>query len=140
MADLFKKIFTYTKMLNDHLKTFLDECDKLLECTDRSALSVEERSNLILLQQLQAKIWELNSSLAKLTKPVLVEGILIKNENGRYEVEGLELTSGQYIEYFRDDEFGGHYVPSQIEYHGQDYYIVGLGKEKPIEGLKVRIR
>jgi hypothetical protein len=66
-------------------------------------------------------------------------GVLEKNqEDGRYYVKGTDIcfTSGEPIEFMKNKK----YVASTVE-HGResnDYYIVGLGKDVPIEGIKVR--
>ncbi|XWU16647.1 DUF5348 domain-containing protein (plasmid) [Bacillus subtilis] len=31
-------------------------------------------------------------------------------------------------------------MPSRVEHNGEDYYIVAMGREKSIEGLRVRIK
>lgn len=122
------------------LKRFLDKYQELEENTNRSSLSVDERSQFVLLYQAQDEIWDAYNLLKRLDEPVRAEGYLEKGSNGRYEVDGLELSSGSYIEYFSEDEDGGCYVPSRLEHNGGDYYIVTLGREKSIQGLKVRVK
>lgn len=126
--------------LQKSLKLFLGKYQNMEESTDRSILSVEERSQLVILYQAQDKIWDAYNLLKRLNEPVKAEGYLQKNANGRYEVDGIELTSGSYVEYFDEDEDGGRYLPSSLEHNGDDYYIVDLGQEKSIQGLQVRIK
>lgn len=65
------------------------------------------------------------------------EGSLRKKANGRYEVGGYELTSGEAVEYY--DEDSNAFITSRIEHSG-DYYIVDLGRDTAIEGVHVRIK
>ena len=126
--------------LQRNLKLFLDKFTDVEENTALSLLSVESRSQFVILYQAQDKILDAYNLLKNLDKPVRVEGFLEKQFNGRYVAGGVELTSGSYVEFFDDDEDGGCYVPSYIEHNGEDYYLTVLGKEKPIEGLQVRIK
>ena len=66
-------------------------------------------------------------------------GVLEKNgEDGRYYIKGTDIcfTSGEPIEFMKNKK----YVASTVEHGGEsnDYYIVALGKDVPIEGIKVR--
>lgn len=126
--------------LRKSLKMFLDKYQEVEENTARSELSTDERSQLVILYQVQDKISDAYYLLKNLDKPVRAEGRLEKQSNGRYQVDGVELTSGSYVEFFDDDEDGGCYVPSRVEHNGEDYYIVALGREKSIKGLRVRIK
>ena len=125
--------------LQKSLKLFLDKYKDMEDSTDRTALSVEERSQLVLLYQAQDKIWNAYQLLDRINKPVVAQGQLTKNANGRYEVNGVELTAGEYIEYYEAED-GGCYLPSRVEHSGEDYYIVALGRDKSIQGLQVRIK
>lgn len=67
-------------------------------------------------------------------------GVLEKNqEDGRYYVKGTDFryTSGNAIEFYGKNR---KYIASSVEHGGEsnDYYIVALGKDVPIEGIKVR--
>lgn len=126
--------------LQRRIQSFLEKAREIEENTDRSALNVDQRSDFVILYQVQDKLHDVLHLLTKMSKPVIVEGYLEKQANGRYHVNGLELASGSYVEVFNKDEDGGFYVPSRIEYYGNDYYIVDLGKETPIEGRKVRLK
>lgn len=126
--------------LQKSLKLFLDKYQDVEDNTARSSLTVEERSNFMMLYQVQDKISDAYYLLKNLDKPVRAEGRLEKQSNGRYQVDGVELTSGSYVEFYEDDEDGGYYIPSRVEHNGEDYYIVALGREQSIEGLKVRIK
>lgn len=81
---------------------------------------------------------EMIEKIDYLQNPILTEGELHLNLNGRYEVNGWELTKGDYIEIFMDDAF---YV-THLDYAGQyagGYYAFHF-PNLPLEGVKVRIR
>jgi Domain of unknown function (DUF5348) len=66
-------------------------------------------------------------------------GFLEKNgEDGRYYIKGTEIyfTSGETIEFMKNKK----YATSTVEHGGEnnDYYIVALGKDVPLDGIKVR--
>lgn len=69
-------------------------------------------------------------------KEVIGEGVLVKQPNDRYEVDGIELSSGYPIEVLHN----GKWISSRIEHTNGDYYIYDLGSEQRIEGLTVRVR
>lgn len=141
MSKEFRDLVRAGEDLQYALKRFMDIYEEVQENTAQSALSVEERSDFVVFYRANRKLEDAYWLLEKVYKPVKAEGHLEKNSIGRYEVEGIQLSSGSYVEFFSDDdEDGGCYVPSRVEHGGEDYYIVALGKEKPIEGLKVRIR
>ncbi|WP_353056524.1 DUF5348 domain-containing protein [Sporosarcina luteola] len=75
-----------------------------------------------------------------LNKKVLIEGHLLKNDRGRYELCGREFTSGSLIDVWREDPVikdGGYYISSRIEHRGGDYYCVDMPYIK-LDGLKAR--
>ena len=86
--------------------------------------------------ELRKELLKTRSELAKL-KANVSEGRLIKQPNGRYELNGTELTSGYPIDVF----YNGEWIPSRIEYATieQDYYVYDLGPEKKIEGMTARL-
>ena len=70
-----------------------------------------------------------------------IEGILQKNETGRYELNGsYEFTSGYPIEFYYDDPVSGEklWVKTSVEHDGADYYLVRF-KHVSMEGLKARV-
>lgn len=78
---------------------------------------------------------DIKRSLDWINKPIIAEGRLYKNSNGRYELEGIEITSGRPIEAWEND-YG--WIRTRIE-HSEDYYIYDL-KEQDINNTLVRIR
>lgn len=73
-------------------------------------------------------------------KPILAEGRLTKNSEGRYEIEDTDIyfTSGSLLDYW--DEEDEEWCSSRVEHNGQDYFVVLLGREKNLEGVKVRAK
>lgn len=104
------------------------------------------------LRQILYKLDEVSHTLKYLDIPIKTEGALHKNANGRYEVNGIELSSGCGIEYVslddrhcrynENDEYvpTPYWVASRIEHDGKDYYIVGADEFETLENVRVRIR
>ena len=51
------------------------------------------------------KLEDVAHTIKYLEKPIKTVGKLHKNANGRYEVQGIELTSGCGLEYLAFDEY-----------------------------------
>ena len=78
--------------------------------------------------------------LAYYDLPVVAEGTLQKNANGRYELNGHELTSGREVELLLYDpewDKAPHWVRTRIE-HDSDYYAVY--QHTSLDGKTARIR
>ena len=92
---------------------------------------------------------KVNSGIKALNQPIAVQGQLHKGNNGRYSVEGRELSSGYGLEVLAPTEVvatesgdwktGYKWVATSMEHNGEDYYLVGFA-DLPLEGLTVRIR
>lgn len=126
------------KQLSETIRSLNNNIIDLYENMDRSSLTIDERSELILVYQALNELSEGVESLKVLGKPVREEGLLKKNSNGRYTLGEHELTSGRPIEVF--DEEGNVFYQSRMEHSGDDYYIYSLGKGVPIENIRCRIR
>lgn len=85
------------------------------------------------------QIDSLSRSIKWVTSPVAAEGRLVKNNRDRYEIEGteIELTSGSTVDAYDDDE---RWRTTRVEHNGEDYYIVGLGRDTKIHDVLVRVR
>ena len=104
------------------------------------------------LRDILDKLADVSHTIKYLERPIKVEGALHKNANGRYEVNGIELSSGYGLEYLSLDDRHMRYNDNddyvsttywgygRIEHDGTDYYIVGADKDTKLEGLRVRIR
>lgn len=75
-----------------------------------------------------------------LLSPIIHEGILIVNQNGCYEVDGVELTCGSSLEVLLPNEESEYleWVASRIDYDN-GYYLVG-NRDLSLEGIRARIR
>ena len=123
------------------LSRLMELAQDIEERTEVNALTSQEKADYGLLMQVlnygHALNWRMKFALAV----EHVEGVLIKQPNGRYAVDGnpfYELTSGRTIQY-RDPETGVYYT-SAVEHNGTDYYIVDYGRNEPIEYLQVCIK
>lgn len=70
-----------------------------------------------------------------------IEGILKKNDSGRYELDGTyEFTSGYPIEFYYAAPVSDKnmWVKTSIEHDGIDYYLVKF-KHVQLQGLQVRV-
>lgn len=156
MARTLNDIMTELKALNPHIKQLLSHAD-YENYDDLSGLKIDraDAEQLFLLDELRQimyKIDDISHTLNYLEKPIKAEGALHKNANGRYEVQGIELSSGCGLEYLATDDWhmrynaNDDYVPtpywkaSRIEHDGKDYYIVGADDLTTLENVRVRIR
>ena len=156
MGNNIKDIMSDLKELNTSLKKIIYN-SKYELYDDLSGLEYDksDADELFLLDELQlilSKIDNVSQTLNYLEKPIKVEGKLHKNSNGRYEVKGIELSSGYGIEYLTTDDWhmryddNDNYVTtpywksSRIEHDGTDYYIVGADYLDTLENVLVRIR
>lgn len=156
MGKHIKDIMTEVKELNIKLKQILYhsqyEMYDDLSGLEYNKADAEELFLLDELQQIMYKIDDISHTLNYLEKPIKAEGTLHKNANGRYEVQGIELSSGCGLEYIATDDRhmryndNDDYVPtpywcaSRIEHDGTDYYIVGANDLDTLENVRVRIR
>lgn len=76
-----------------------------------------------------------------LDRPVQDVGVLRRNDNQRYELNGFELTSGCAIEILVEDPDGhepSYWARTSIEHDGIDYFAV-YGRRR-LDGLQARMR
>lgn len=138
MSQDFHRFLRSVSSLEGEVSRFIRQFEQLESTTSRSSLKGEERYQYSVLYQVYDKLSEISFLLGKMSQEVKVEGLLEKLENGRYAVQGIELSSGTYLEYFDGEE--ECFYPSRLEHNGQDYYIVALGKNRSIEGVLVRLK
>lgn len=129
------------KRLEIRLEEAIQETQRLEYETDQGKLSPEQLFEYEQLLGIGANLEEALTRWKYLQKPVVAEGFLRKNENGRYEIEGREFTSGESIEVLISDPGFDEtaWVKSRVEHNGQDYYLVGYEKI-PMDGLMARQR
>jgi hypothetical protein len=139
MSNEFKQLLDLAKELAPKLARFSEVYEEVERVTLPSELTMEERYQLNVLLRVGEKLDDASYSLNNMLKPVQVSGTLGKNyETGRYEVDGISLSSGYPVEYL--SELDKCYIPSRLEHNGDDYYIVALGREEDIDGVRVRIK
>ena len=156
MAKTVKEIMTELSDLNVSIQKILYYSD-FENYDDLSGLDIDYASaeELYLVDEFRSildKLSDVSHNLKYLQLPIKSEGVLHKNNNGRYEFNGIELSSGYPLEYLATDDWhmryndNGDYVMTpywrhgRIEHNGNDYYIVGSDKDTNLEGLRVRIR
>lgn len=86
-------------------------------------------------QKIVYQLSQVKDTLEWINQPILAEGYLTKNANGRYELDGIELTSGHPIEAWVNDD---GWIKTRIE-HRKDYCLYDL-QEQDIKETLVRIR
>lgn len=104
------------------------------------------------LRNILTNLEKVSNCIDYLSKPVSIEGILHKNENGYYEVNGKRLPAGRGLDYLATDDYhcirneNGEFInvpywrSGRIEHNGNDYYMVGAPTDIKLEGLKIRIK
>lgn len=137
--DLKEKIIQLDWCIKDLLKEsgYLDigDIDVEYDCAD------PEQNYLV------TELWRIlfhfdysHEILEHLVSSIIHEGILFVNQNGCYEVDGVELTCGSSLEVLLPDEESEYlvWVSSTIDWdHG--YYFVGM-RDLSLEGRRARIR
>lgn len=123
-----------------------------LSCLEDYECIKNDANNLQLLENYSVilnKLQDVVNDLIYLRYPIKTEGYLKKNRYDRYELNGIELTSGNGIEWLCDsddmyynlstDSCSPYWKVGRIEHNGKDYYIVGCNSEN-ITNIKVRLR
>lgn len=156
MARTLNDIMAEIKELNPKIKQILNHAEYEnyddLSALDYNNADADQLFMLDELQQILSKLDDVSHTLGYISRPIRAEGTLYKNMNGRYEVEGHELSSGSGIEYLstdgdhmrydENDEFVcvPYWKSSRIEHNGKDYYIVGATELDTLDNVRVRIR
>lgn len=119
---------------------------KYNEFEDLSSLDInyDDKEELFLLEELNNilyKIEDINNKIDYLYKPIILEGKILKNESGRYQVENYEYNSGDIIEalVYDSNYEDERWIKTSVEHDGKDYYLVGY-KGINMDGLLVRVR
>lgn len=91
-------------------------------------------------QRILSKLDEVSGTLNYLKQPIAHEGTLHLQKNGRYEVDGVELTCGSPLEILVQDEGDDYpaWVASRIEANNGYYFVAR--RNLPLEGKRARIR
>lgn len=87
------------------------------------------------------KLDDVERRLSYLSKPIIDQGYIRHNQDGRYELpSGEYFTSGSVCEILQTRNDEQYWVYTSIEHNGDDYYATALGKDVSINGMMVRIR
>ncbi|WP_252502718.1 DUF5348 domain-containing protein [Sporosarcina sp. Marseille-Q4943] len=124
------------------IKRLLTDTRDLMKNINVFNLNADAVQKYHILYKAMEGLEEAYSSIVDLNRKVLIEGHLLKNERGRYELRGREFTSGSLIDVWREDpemKDGGYYISTRIEHRGGDYYCVDMPYIK-LDGLKARYR
>jgi len=106
---------------------------------DNESPDVDTRSLQVYFKMLDEQyMQDLIKKITYINYPIITEGFLHRNENGRYEVNGIELTSGDPIEILRDDTYYATFIDYAGQYGG-GYYAFHF-PNFVLEGAKVRVR
>ena len=155
MAKTIKDVLCEITKLNGTIKQTLDYTD-YSNSDDLSSIDIDRSDAEQLFLSAESRtildlLAHVSHSIDYLNRPIKETGVLHKNSNDRYELNGRELTSGCKIEYLTTDDYHcshnaagelisvPYWASGTIEHNGRNYYITGDSK-KELEGLKVRIR
>ena len=149
ISDLYRELTT----LNSSIERII-QASRYSEYDDLSGLELDARDpeQRLLREELRSILDHLeraSSSISYLSQPIAYSGTLHKQANGRYMLDGYELTSGNglealvpceiYSEEQNDYIEGVEWVASRLEHDGNDYYLVGY-RDLQLEGLTARKR
>lgn len=83
---------------------------------------------------------DLSHEISYLKKPILREDVLVKNGNGRYEINSFELNCGNVFEFLNNDiDDNKKWVKSVMKHNGKNYYPESFPNIE-IDNLKARVR
>lgn len=147
------ELYEELKKLNGSIESII-HASRYSEYDDLSGLECDNKDpeQRLLREELRSVLYHLDlasDNLAYLSQPIGYRGKLHKQSNGRYELDGYELTSGSGLEVLAPCEIwseekqdyieGVEWVASRLEHNGKDYYIVGHN-DLELEGLEARKR
>ena len=142
MRDSMKVIQAMKQANNVHqeLARLLEQAKVIVEEVDPSNLAPGQAGDYGFIRQLANEGEDLADLMSYYLEADFITGTLTKMPNDRYCIDGdpsTEFYSGSMIQY--QDKDNGIFYTSRVEYtQPYGYYIVDLGREKPIEGLTVR--
>ena len=134
---IFRKIKGTMEELQDRYGDFPDYFE-------HDTTNAEEKYEFDNARFILMKLEDAYARMEWMEKPIKAEGKLVKNKYDRYEIEGTDyyFTTGYPLDVWFYDDWKEEYrwKRSVVEHNEEDYYIKALGKETPIEGVKVRTR
>ncbi|MCF6094321.1 DUF5348 domain-containing protein [Microaerobacter geothermalis] len=135
-----QELKSHIKKLESVFTAALEELE-IIEDVDYNILSADERFEFNQIKKIKDRLWTLHHILEYVNMSVTAEGILFKNEAGRYALdEYTYFTCGSDIEVLIKDADGENYwVKTRVEHDGEDYYLVNFPQLSML-GLYVRKR
>lgn len=113
---------------------------------EKDRMNEEERAIYFHLMNVETEhVSPLVKDVEYLNKKIIAEGPLHLNDNGKFELKGMELSHGQAVEIFLDhhkDQFKHTYYVTHLEYAGQyggGYFAFHFPNLR-LEGVKARVR
>lgn len=127
------KTGSFIKHLQNQLQEFSDSYSLQNASTD-------ERTTAMMFVSLLDKLEDASDIIEFYKRPITKQGYLNQNSNGRYVVDGTELTCGSTVEilYDRWQEGKTEWLKTQIEAENGVYYAVGY--QDALNGALARIR
>jgi len=99
---------------------FEDFYGNLLEEFEYNYDNPEEKYQHDTIRCVISKLDEVQTQIKWMNKPVIAEGILVKNNNNRYEIQGTEkeFSSGSPLDVWNNE--WNQWETSRIEHNGED--------------------
>lgn len=150
LNELERELYALKGKIRDILNRVDFACDDLSALGDYEQVSGDP-DGLFKMDEYRSILYKLQSvmdELEYLRRPIKITGRLRRNDQDRYEVDGMELTCGTGIEYLAcdnqhwdagTDTNSPYWKYSSIEHDGTDYYLTA-DKHVSLEGLTVRMR
>ena len=121
--------------IDDVLRDCGDEADSIARSED-----LEETFRRDQIVSILDDLYRAKRKIDYANKPVIEQGFVKRNALGRYELpSGHYFSSGSPIEVLISQGDEQYWFASHVE-HADDYYVVGLGKGTPLDGMMVRVR
>ena len=128
------------------LKRLQEDLEWLEEDFSPGNATEEERSVVLALKQIAARPFDESAwRLERLFAPVELLGRLVKNADGRYQIEDTDRTfsSGGFCEallpFHGDEDTNYTWIPTAIESRNDEYYFTAR-PNVPLTGVMVRTK
>ncbi|MGE7920687.1 DUF5348 domain-containing protein [Viridibacillus sp. NPDC093762] len=135
-------VFKEFEKVKGSLEHLVGVFNVLQEVTSISELTADELSLYFSMQNVANQLENSIRLIENANKDVLVEGYLKKKQNERFDLDGIELSSGITIEIWLDDEKlidGGYYYLTRLELIDGDYRLYDNPYMK-LDGKKARLK
>lgn len=115
----------------------LDALDCIFNEQDPNEIELRDE-----LENYLESVLDATNRLLYLRKPITHEGAIRRAENGRLQVDGIELTSGRRIELLLYDFINERqeWILTRVEHNGTDYYFVNHRTLKLEDIRRARLR